>query len=86
MFLLVLALVTVTVDSTAARASVFPVVVAGDSKGECPSHEDTQAALQLLRSRTEQIVQDLQSYNSNPNCGPGLWRRVFNHAFCLLQK
>ena len=49
-------------------------VIPGNGVNGCPSDEDRQAALQLLQSITDQV---LQNYSNNPNCGPGLWRQVF---------
>ena len=51
-----------------------PYVIPGNDVNGCPSDEDRQAALQLLQSITDQVV---QNYSNNPNCCPGLWRQVF---------
>ena len=79
LFTLLLALGTSTIsgatDSEAVPTSI--VVIPDNGDGGCPSDVDRQDALQLLRSRTENILQNLQNYSNNPNCGPGLWRRVF---------
>ena len=72
--LLILALGAVSVTSTQEVVSIAPVVIAGDGGSECPSGEERQAAQDLLLSMTEGV---LQNYSFNPNCGPGLWRRVF---------
>ena len=50
------------------------VVIPGNGVNRCLSDEDRQAALQLLHSISESVV---QNYSINPNCGPGLWRQVF---------
>ena len=76
-FFLVLALGTIVISSSSEGVSIPPVVIPGDGAAECPSDEDKQVALLLLRFRTEHILQNLQDYSTNPNCGPGLWRRVF---------
>ena len=69
--LLVLTLGTMVISSASASVSISPVVTPGDGVAEFPSDEERQDTLQMLKSRTEQI---LQSYY--PNCGPGLWRQV----------
>ena len=73
-FLPVLELGTITVDSTRERVSISPVVIAGN--GTCPTNEDRHDALQFLRSRNDQVMQ-IYSSEPNSNCGPGLWRQVF---------
>ena len=73
-FSLVLLLGPMTIAST---SPISPVALAGNGVGGCPSDEDRQDALQMLQSRTERILQDLQNRSNNPNCGPGLWRQVF---------
>ena len=75
LFMFILALGTVTVASTLEVFSISPVIIPGDDVRECPSDADRQDALQLLKSKSEQVI--LQNYIVNPNCGPGLWRQVF---------
>ena len=58
--------------STLEEVSISAVIIGPGSR--CPSDADRQDALQLLGSRTEQVI---QNYSINPNCGPGLWRQVF---------
>ena len=58
--------------TVSANEQLSTVVIPGNGVNGCPS--DRQAALQQMRSITDQI---LQNYSINPNCGPGLWRQVF---------
>ena len=85
LLILILALGAVSVTSTQEVVSIAPVAIAGDGGSECPSGEERQAAQDLLLSMTEGVLQNpntineqgMQNYSFNPNCGPGLWRRVF---------
>ena len=73
--LLMLALGTTVSANKQDRARTdLRVVIPGNGVNGCPLDEDRQAALQLLHSITDQV---LQNYSINPNCGPGLWRQVF---------
>ena len=76
LFSLMLALGTMVITSTA-NVSISPVVIPGNGVAECPLDADRQNALRLLRSRNEHVLQNLQNYSNNSNCGRGLWRRVF---------
>ena len=72
MFTLFLLPLDITVNAVeqekASPKLVAPVVVPAVG---CPSDEDRQAALQPLINKV------VQHSSFNPNCGPGLWIRVF---------
>ena len=72
---LVLALGTTVSANEQESSRTDLVVIPGNGVNGCLSDEDRQAARQLLHSMTDQV---LQNYSINPNCGPGLWRQVFN--------
>ena len=74
LFILILALGTTVNANEQESARTDLVVIPGNGVNGCLSDEDRQAALQLLQSITDQV---LQNYSNNPNCGPGLWRQVF---------
>ena len=74
LFILILALGTTVSANEQESSRTDLVVIPGNGVNGCLSVEDRQAARQLLHSVSNQV---LQNYNNNPNCGPGLWRRVF---------
>ena len=75
LYLLMFALGTaVSANEQESARTDLRVVIPGNGVNGCPSDEDRQAALQLLHSIADQV---LQNYSINPNCGPGRWRQVF---------